>query len=872
MEQNPEPFTDEEIRALQVSQTRIEFKKLPSHMVADEWPHFLLWQPIINDNRDKLLKKPVNKRAWQQPGRLRTFTAIHKEYAKRFPSTGKSIENPPMGLGFAYNDRHPFVCIDVDVLTPENESLVKQLASYTEHSPSGKGLHVIVAVTDKIPIEKAFGKAAHRKADNRDLYVSTGYVTLTGQSLNGATVRTMESEKLHDILHPYYGRPAFHEAPEILEPEHIPAPDIKPVPIPDIEPIIVPDIKPVPVPDIPQTPEPQEQTTIPGPAIKKYLDALPVQCLEEDIFQRLQAGKSAVIDTSCTEEARTPWLIIGQAIHNNYSSPMASLIDGYVLWRQWSALGRKFDAQALEDCWRSFKGMDNPITIKALIKLYNAQKPMFPDLTPKGSLMGTFNNFREYLRYYDYKLKYNEIDNRVHLDISKEKMNLWGLTKANGGTLQQKAELILSDLLTIGFPTQAYKPTRVLNFISTLAGENAYNPIRDYFQECNTEWDGKDRIRDLFDTLVLTNRESLADYQVQTIYMFLRKWLIQVVAAACREERKFDEAIKHFNRVLIFVGGQGIGKTKWVQALFPPRIMEYCLGSKELKMSNFRSDYVKTLMEITNTIICNVNEIDRLFTFKTYADFKGFLDTDEDVVVLPYGHEPVHRIRRTIFIGSTNQNRFLTDPTGNRRVELIHVDDLKSEHTIDRDQLWGQVHRFYESGERWWFDPNDPQDELFIQERTRLNSTAMEVISSSFVDYLKEIYDPSQPRRLWHRATFVAIRTQVQQYLAQDRNGGLRDQFRNQKNDLVNWLKQFNLVISETAGKPGAKVYYFMPPIREELAGAGFFEDSDQEITRKTKAEDSRRKYLHRNRERPNKTKSDKKVQAWAKEERKDNV
>lgn len=845
MTPNPKSFTDDEIRALQIKQTRINFDGLPPPMMADQWPHFLLWRPTINDNRDKLLKKPLNRKGWQLPDRLQTFNAVYDEYAKRYSSAGKSIDNPPLGLGFAYNDLHPFVCIDVDALTPDNESMVKQLASYTEHSPSGKGLHVIVQATDKASLEEAFGSAAHRKADNRDLYISTGYVTLTGQSLNGATIRVMDSKKLRDILRPYYGRQTLHKEPEIL----------------DIEPISVLDIEPV---------ELLEQTTISGPAIKKYLDALPVQCLEEDIFERLQTGDSAIVDLNCTEEARTPWLIVGQAIHNNYLSPMASLLDGFVLWQQWSALGTKYDAKALEDCWRSFKETENPITIKALIKLYNAQKPQFPDITPKGALMGTFNNFREYLRYYDYRLKYNEINNQVYMKISKEKLNLWGLSKANGGTLQQKVTLILSDLQIIGFPQRVYRSSQVLDMVNTLAAERAYNPIKDYFRECNTEWDGKDRIKELFDTLVLTNRENLAEYQIETIYMFLRKWLIQVVAAACRKEQKFDTVIKQFNRVLIFVGGQGIGKTRWVQALFPSKIMEYCLGSKELKMSNFRSDYVKTLMEITNTIICNVNEIDRLFTLKTYADFKGFLDTDEDVVVLPYGHEAVRRIRRTIFIGSTNQEKFLTDPTGNRRVELIHVDKLESEHNVDRDQLWGQIHRIYESGERWWFDPDDPGDEKFIQERTRLNKAAMEVISSSFVDSLKEIYDSSQSRRLWHRATFVAIRTQVSQYITQDRNGGLRDQFRSQKRDLENWLKNFNERISETNGQSGAKVYYFMPPIREELAGAGFFEASDQEVASKTKAQDSRRKYLRRKRKSSNQ-KEDQKIQSWATEEEGEN-
>ena len=443
-------------------------------------------------------------------------------------------------------------------------------------------------------------------------------------------------------------------------------------------------------------------------------------------------------------------------------------------------------------------------------------------------------------------MSYNEISKEVECAISGEKLKTWGLSNANDGSLTQKAELIMSDLQVVGFLRSGYKRPQVLEFIQTLASESPYNPIRDYFVECGALWDGVDRLEDLFATVELTNVDQKADYQIETVHMFIRKWLIQVAAAACRGSHKFEKKIKHFNRVLVFVGAQGIGKTKWVQALFPGALQDYCLGAKNLSMSSFRGDRVKTIMEITNTLICNINEIDKQFTDNNYAEFKDFLDTDEDILVLPYGRMPVRRIRRTVFIGSTNTPKFLTDPTGNRRIELIHCDKLESQHDIDLDQLWGQIYNIYKSGERWWFEPQNPADKLFIQERDRLNMGAMKVHSSSFVEYLSEIYDPSQPKEMWSKATFIMIRTQVSQYLAQDRNVDLRNRFSSQKQDLVNWLKQYHSQISETSGLPGARVWYWIPPIREELASAEFFGDSDKEIIRKLDQKPRRVKYMKR--------------------------
>lgn len=808
------PYTDQEFYTLQRDLTRIRFKGLPRELKSATTPFFLLWQPILNKKRTKVLKKPIGGKAWQTKKNLKSYEQLLTEYTDR-------RMNAPVGIGFAYNEDHPFICIDVDQMTETNQEMIKTLESYTEQSPSGNGQHVIVRVTDKKQFQQIFGNAKHLNNMYRDLYVSTGYVTMTGQSINGHEVKEFDTKELQSILGPYYLAPK-EQTPE-LELEKL--------------------VKKARLEEYKESP-----AVLSSVQIKKYLDALPVQCLTDDTFTRLQQNKIADIDPKCTEEARTPWLIVGQALHNNFSNPMASLLDGFILWQQWSQLGNKYDEKDLIDCWESFSNTntENPITIKAVIKLFNAQKPLFPDLGARGGKLGTFANFQVYMKFYKYELKFNEISKNLTFNIPKERKEYWKLSKIDSGTVDQKAELIKSDLLSIGFPASAYNKNQLVAFIQSLSQENSYNPIRDYFTECGTEWDEKDRIRDLFATLELTYREQLAGYQIETIYMFLHRWLIQVVAAACRGDKKFDKVLKQFSRVLIFVGSQGIGKTRWIQSLFPETLQKYCLGSKAMKLTGFRSDHVKAVMEITNTLICNINEIDQQFTERNYSDFKEFLDTDEDILVLPYGREPVRQIRRTVFIGSSNLPHFLTDPTGNRRIELIHCRELQVNHGINIDQLWGQVYTLYKNGERWWFDDREPEDELFIRERTRLNSTAMRVRDSSFIGHLEEIYDPQQPHDTWRKMTFVQIRTQVGQYAAQDRNGGVRNQFRAQKGDLENWLKTFRNPISETSGKPGSRVWYYIPPIRGEMAGAGFFEPSDQELKQKEKQMRAQNKYLTR--------------------------
>ena len=64
----------------------------------------------------------------------------------------------------------------------------------------------------------------------------------------------------------------------------------------------------------------------------------------------------------------------------------------------------------------------------------------------------------------------------------------------------------------------------------------------------------------------------------------------------------------------------------------------------------------------------------------------------------------IERPRECIFLGTTNTNDYLKDPTGARRflpaiVTKIDLDSLQR----DRDQLWAEARVRYEEGVPWWF-------------------------------------------------------------------------------------------------------------------------------------------------------------------------
>lgn len=92
------------------------------------------------------------------------------------------------GVGFVFTKNDPFVGIDIDdCIDPHSgkisagaKSIIDKMKSYTEISPSGKGVHIIVR--GKLP-------GGGRNIDGVEIYDEKRYFTITGNLLNGMPYR-----------------------------------------------------------------------------------------------------------------------------------------------------------------------------------------------------------------------------------------------------------------------------------------------------------------------------------------------------------------------------------------------------------------------------------------------------------------------------------------------------------------------------------------------------------------------------------------------------------------------------------------------------------------------------------------------------------
>ena len=103
--------------------------------------------------------------------------------------------------------------------------------------------------------------------------------------------------------------------------------------------------------------------------------------------------------------------------------------------------------------------------------------------------------------------------------------------------------------------------------------------------------------------------------------------------------------------------------------------------------------------------------------------WKAFITRREERYRPPYGKHDVVEKRQCLFIGSTNQDDYIKDPTGGRRfwpVKCITI-DVEGLAAV-RDQLLAEAVVRYRRGERWWPTAEDevrffkPQQEKRLEE------------------------------------------------------------------------------------------------------------------------------------------------------------
>lgn len=229
------------------------------------------------------------------------------------------------------------------------------------------------------------------------------------------------------------------------------------------------------------------------------------------------------------------------------------------------------------------------------------------------------------------------------------------------------------------------------------AKQRTYHPVVRYLNRIR--WDGEERIdRYLVDYLGATDTPLHRAIS--------RRWFVGCVARAMG---KGQRPVK-VDTVLILAGPQGARKSTSFRKLagddwFSDTALD--IRNKD-SFQTIRGVWIYELAELAATRPRDAETV------------KAFLSAETDRYRPPYARNPVNGHRQVVFVGTTNEASFLSDPTGARRFHPVTVGKIDLE-AIERDRsmLWAEAVAAWKAGERWWLTPEEDADLRDAQEQFR---------------------------------------------------------------------------------------------------------------------------------------------------------
>jgi putative DNA primase/helicase len=231
------------------------------------------------------------------------------------------------------------------------------------------------------------------------------------------------------------------------------------------------------------------------------------------------------------------------------------------------------------------------------------------------------------------------------------------------------------------------------------AAMNPVHPVRDWLLGLPV-WDREPRIAEVLIEVLC------AQGNAQYLGGVLRRFMISAVARVMKPGCKADNMI-------VLVGDQGFRKSSFALMLGAPWAVE----------SNSTFGTKDAIAELDGAWIVEVGELAGLRRSEIET-VKHFVSRQIDRYRPAYGHAVIDQPRACVFIGTTNEERFLLDYTGNRRFWPIRCAgrvDLKLLET-SREALWAEALAAYQGGEQWYLTDAEEKLATTAQEAHRVVS------------------------------------------------------------------------------------------------------------------------------------------------------
>jgi len=294
----------------------------------------------------------------------------------------------------------------------------------------------------------------------------------------------------------------------------------------------------------------------------------------------------------------------------------------------------------------------------------------------------------------------------------------WPWPHGKAGPLKGSTDLMLGLYLSQTYGLPSIPRAALIEAIETVAHTRPFHPVREYLQA--QAWDGKRRLDKWLVHVIGESPESLAESykgkgEAKRIFEYLtqvgRFWLIAMVARVMEPGCKFDYCP-------VLEGPGGLGKSTLARALASAPFFSdahFDLTRGKEGQEQVQGVWLYELAELANLGKAEVNLI------------KAFISMMIDRYRPSYGRTVESFPRQCVMVGTTNEDAYLRDRTGNRRWWPIPVRQrIRLDWLLrNRDQLFAEAYAAWHEGAAYAPTPEDEARLYVPMQDSRVVETAV---------------------------------------------------------------------------------------------------------------------------------------------------
>ena len=531
--------------------------------------------------------------------------------------------------------KRPF---DLQNLSEEFMKFMIETDSYAEISPSKCGLRIIMRCDDKTDLP---GRAnlSNDLCIGGELYIKSGYVTITGDQIAGESIKTIRSGELK----------RWFQTAEIIE-------------------------------------FPKTNAKLNLPPLNLVLDALRACFLDQR--ERVRTAYKTIIGQDYSHYDY--WLKIMSACHDYAvkSGQAVEMVSAIVKWSMTDKIGFESEEDVIKH-WSSLSSKESGVTYSTLFKFAQLLKFQWPEEAydkqgnPTGKpQINSLENFKYLIEYFSIELYQDVFDGCVYVTANEEVLNthfrqgcdirsffgmvgpfshdtlkgiFWGLAQKNGYT--NCTFSTISPLASKYLSTNIKKVNMLKAWLDTPPEKLSEDMIE---KDTDTS---KSNLDYLMSCMRFSDRQDLG-----LAKKFLETFFFEMMMPIYNTERKYSQR----SFMLVMTGPENCRKTTFFSMLFPANLRRQFVTNSTETLGGAKSirDFSTSL--VTSALVVS-DEFEIFYNKKNDSLFKTYVTSDVIDYVPIYEKTMRKEHKNAVLAGTTNKRSLAFEQDSNRRLAILDV-------------------------------------------------------------------------------------------------------------------------------------------------------------------------------------------------------